>query len=111
MGVAELKTVTRENFRRDLAILLRQVAHGQERITITLNGKPVAALISCEDLALLQRGAPTEVTRKTAEASVHAALSARGAQPTVAELLRERRRSNPSNAIPVTSAGSAEKKK
>jgi prevent-host-death family protein len=41
--------------REDLADLVNRVAYGSERIVLTRHGKPVAALVSREDLALLER--------------------------------------------------------
>ncbi|MBD3241738.1 MAG: type II toxin-antitoxin system prevent-host-death family antitoxin [Chitinivibrionales bacterium] len=40
--------------RRDFADLLNRVAYGGERVLIDRHGKPVAALVSVEDLALLE---------------------------------------------------------
>jgi prevent-host-death family protein len=41
-------------FRKDMAAALNRVAFGGERVVIARNRKPVAALISADDLALLE---------------------------------------------------------
>lgn len=41
-------------FRDNLSEFLGRAQHGHERVTITRNGKPVAAIVSVEDLELLR---------------------------------------------------------
>ncbi len=40
--------------RDQLAELVNKVSYGRERVSLTRRGRPVAALISAEDLALLE---------------------------------------------------------
>ena len=40
--------------RQDFADLINRVGYGGERVELTRHGRPVAALISAEDLALLE---------------------------------------------------------
>ena len=48
-------TISAANARKEFADILNKVAYGSETIVLTRRGKEVAALISMEDLALLQR--------------------------------------------------------
>ena len=42
------------DFRSNLADIINRVQYGGERVCITRNGKPVVAIISAEDLELLE---------------------------------------------------------
>ncbi len=46
--------VTVSEARERLADLLGQVEHGHEQVTITRHGKPVAAIVTMEDLAFME---------------------------------------------------------
>lgn len=46
--------VTVSEARERLADLLGQVEHGRELVTITRHGKPVAALVTMDDLAFME---------------------------------------------------------
>lgn len=46
--------VTVSEARERLAELLGQVEHGREQVTITRHGKPVAAIVTMEDLAFME---------------------------------------------------------
>ncbi len=46
--------VTVSEARERLADLLGQVEHGHEQVTITRHGKPVAAIVTMEDLAFIE---------------------------------------------------------
>ena len=50
-----MATVTVREVRASLADVLNRAAYGGERVVIRRNGKPVAALISVEDLQLLEK--------------------------------------------------------
>lgn len=52
MATEEINT---NKVRKDFAENINRVAYGHERITVTRHGKPVAALISIEDLEFLER--------------------------------------------------------
>jgi prevent-host-death family protein len=41
--------------RKDFADNINRVAYGHERLTVTRHGKPVAAIISVEDLEFLEK--------------------------------------------------------
>lgn len=41
--------------RKDFADNINRVAYGHERLTVTRHGKPVAAIVSVEDLEFLER--------------------------------------------------------
>jgi prevent-host-death family protein len=43
--------------RADLSDLVNRVAYGGERIALTRHGRPVAAIVSAEDLRRLEEGA------------------------------------------------------
>lgn len=49
--------VTADAAKRSFGELIARVGWGKERITITRHGKPVAALVSAQDLALLDGAA------------------------------------------------------
>ncbi len=49
-----MKTVSTSQARDDLSTLVSQVAFGQERVVLSRRGKGLAAVISLEDLALLE---------------------------------------------------------
>jgi prevent-host-death family protein len=46
--------VTATEARNNLLELINRAGYGQERIQIERHGKPIAAIISCEDLARLE---------------------------------------------------------
>jgi prevent-host-death family protein len=46
--------VTVSEARERLADLLARVEHGHEQVTITRHGKPVAAIVTMEDLAFME---------------------------------------------------------
>ncbi len=49
-----MKTVSTSKARGDFATLVNEVAFGQERVALSRRGKRVAAVISADDLALLE---------------------------------------------------------
>jgi prevent-host-death family protein len=49
-----MSNATVVELRENLSELLGRAQHGNERVTITKNGKPVAAIVSIEDLDLLR---------------------------------------------------------
>jgi prevent-host-death family protein len=53
--VAAMTTVGAEQARRDLAELLRRAGRAKERIVISVRGEDLAALVSIQDLATLER--------------------------------------------------------
>ena len=52
-----LAEIGAEEARRDLGELLSRAGFGGERILITRHGKPIAGLVSIEDVERLQRSA------------------------------------------------------
>ncbi|TQF66004.1 type II toxin-antitoxin system prevent-host-death family antitoxin [Rhodococcus spelaei] len=63
--------------RAQLRELVSRVAYGGERITITRNGSPAAALVSLDDLRLLEalaEGAPPESADPDESIAIHATL-------------------------------------
>lgn len=48
-------TVSIGQVKRDVSQLVNRVAYGKERIILTSRGKPKAALVSIEDLQVLER--------------------------------------------------------
>ncbi len=54
--------------RNSLAEVINRVSYGGERVIFARRGKPVAALVSPEDLALLQRMEDTEDIRAARKA-------------------------------------------
>ncbi len=50
--------ITTVEARENFAELINQAAYGKERIVLTRRGKPLAALISLEDLSTLPSGTP-----------------------------------------------------
>ena len=48
-------TSSARNLRANLGEFLGRVRYGQERVTVTSHGKPVAALVTIDDLELLER--------------------------------------------------------
>lgn len=50
-----MTTVSAKQARQDFSELLSRTAYTKERIIVTRNGKKMAALISVEDLELLER--------------------------------------------------------
>lgn len=53
--------------RNNLAEAINRVTYGGERVVFARRGKPVAALVSAEDLALLQRLEDAEDVRAAAK--------------------------------------------
>ena len=49
-----MTTITAKEARRSFADLLARAAYGNERITLTRNGKPIAVLVSVQDAAALE---------------------------------------------------------
>jgi prevent-host-death family protein len=49
-----MKTVDASDLRKEISEALNKVAYSGERIAIHRHGKPVAALVSVEDLAVLK---------------------------------------------------------
>lgn len=49
------KTISASEARASFNDILSRVGYGQERLTITRNGKPAAVLVSVADLELLER--------------------------------------------------------
>ena len=68
MGIIE-RLVNSGEARRDLPELLSRAAYGHERTVIAKRGKPLAALISMEELALLDRLLEEHRDRLDAEAA------------------------------------------
>lgn len=52
---AAMLTSSARNLRAHLGEFLGRVRYGQERVTVTSHGKPVAAIVSIDDLELLER--------------------------------------------------------
>jgi prevent-host-death family protein len=52
---ADAATVTSEELRLGLGELINRVKYGNERVRVTRRGKPVMALVSVEDLELLEQ--------------------------------------------------------
>lgn len=50
-----MSVLSAAEFRNNTAETLNRVAYGKERIILGRRGEPIAALISLEDLSLLQR--------------------------------------------------------
>ena len=50
-----MKILSASEFRNNAAKVLNLVAYGGERVILGRRGKPVVAVVSLEDLALLQR--------------------------------------------------------
>ena len=85
--------------KRDLSGIINRAAYGGERIVIVSRGKPKAAMISIEDLHLLQGMSGEEAQRITRIAALEVARAIRseiaagaeGPLPDSAEELRELR--------------------
>ena len=58
-----MTTLSIAEARNSLADAINRVAYGGERVIFARRGKPVAALVSAEDLALLQRMEDAEDVR------------------------------------------------
>ena len=71
-----------------LSEYLNRVRYGGERIVIERHGKPVAALVSTEDLARLEEGSET----KSAEERYREALEEAGIHITYPDLSKKRSR-------------------
>lgn len=69
-----MSTVTALALRRELHDYLCRAEYGHERLTITRNGKPVAAIIPLEDLELL-RAIEDRIDLAEAEAALREAES------------------------------------
>jgi prevent-host-death family protein len=50
-----MSTISIVEFRKDLAEILNRVAYGGQRVVLHRRGKNAAALVSMEDLALLEK--------------------------------------------------------
>ena len=50
-----MSTISIVEFRKDLAEVLNQVAYGGQRVVLHRRGKKAAALVSMDDLALLEK--------------------------------------------------------
>jgi len=50
-----VSTVTTVDARNQFSDVLNRAAYGRERVVLTRRGKPVAAVVSIEDLHLLER--------------------------------------------------------
>lgn len=59
--------VTVSEARERLAELLGQVEHGHEQVTITRHGRPVAAIVTMEDLAFMESAEDAFWRKKIAE--------------------------------------------
>lgn len=55
-----MKTITTVAARENFAELINQASYGGRRVVLTRRGKPVAALISLNDLRALEDGPETE---------------------------------------------------
>ena len=55
MASAEVETVTIEQVRVGLSDVVSRAQYAGERVVVTRRGKPAAAIVSIEDLELLQR--------------------------------------------------------
>lgn len=62
-----MTTMSIAEARNNLADTINRVSYGGERIVFARRGKPVAALVSAEDLALLQRIEDAEDGRAAAK--------------------------------------------
>ena len=49
-----MTTIASSDFRQQLADLANRVRYGGERITVTRSGKPLFAVVPCEDAELLE---------------------------------------------------------
>ena len=63
-----MTTMSIAEARNNLADAINRVSYGGERVILARRGKPVAALVSAEDLALLQRMEDTEDIRAARKA-------------------------------------------
>lgn len=59
--------VTVSEARERLAELLGQVEHGHEQVTITRHGRPVAAIVTMEDLSFMESAEDAFWRKKIAE--------------------------------------------
>jgi prevent-host-death family protein len=62
-----MTTLSIAEARNNLADAINRVSYGGERVVFARRGKPVAALVSAEDLALLQRMEDAEDIRAAAK--------------------------------------------
>ncbi len=63
----DLTTLSISEARNNLADAINRVSYGGERVLFARRGKPIAALVSAEDLALLQRIEDVEDVRAAAK--------------------------------------------
>ncbi len=63
-----MTTLSIAEVRNNLAEAINRVSYGGERVVFARRGKPVAALVSAEDLALLQRMEDAEDIRAARKA-------------------------------------------
>jgi prevent-host-death family protein len=63
-GEAEVSTISVAEARERFSEIIALVAYKGERFTIERKGKPMAALVSLEDLALLEEAAASRVSRR-----------------------------------------------
>lgn len=49
-----MTTISASDFRRQLASLGKRIRHGGERITVTRSGRPLFAVVPCEEAELLE---------------------------------------------------------
>ena len=63
-----MTTMSIAEARNNLADAINRVSYGGERIVFARRGKPVAALVSAEDLALLEKMEDTEDIRAARKA-------------------------------------------
>ena len=66
--VPTIRTISTADARRQLEALLRQVAEGQTQTVIEEGGRPLAALVSIDDLRRLQRDKGFDVLESFARA-------------------------------------------
>ena len=57
------KTISAAQAKANLSSLMAEVAHGKERVLIERRGKPLAALVSVDDLRDLEEGKPAAEAR------------------------------------------------
>jgi prevent-host-death family protein len=83
--------------RKDLAELVNQVAYRGERIVLTRHGKAMAAIVSAEELELLDRLLAERIDLTQAGPAASAADQRRPAQATPLRIAAEYRPSGPSS--------------
>lgn len=55
MSVVSSESISLVNLRNSLGDVIAEVGYTQRRATVSKNGKPVAAIVSIEDLEMLER--------------------------------------------------------